>query len=99
MIDLPPEDLRTVIEILRKQVPNCEVRVFGSRITGKSSTYSDLDLALVSDSPLDWRRLETLKDAFAESNLPITIDLLDWQNISPEFKAVIENNYEVVPLG
>jgi len=99
MIDLAPEALHTIIEILQKQVPHCEIRAFGSRVTGKATTYSDLDLALVSDKPLDWRYLEGLKDTFAESNLPITVDLLDWQAISPEFKSVIEKNYEVIHLG
>jgi hypothetical protein len=56
-------------------------------------------LALVSNTPLDWRLLAALKDSFAESNLPITVDLLDWQSISPEFKSVIEKNYEVIQLA
>ena len=99
MIDLSPESLQTVTAILQKEVPNCEVRVFGSRVTGKATKYSDLDLALVSDKPLDWRLLETLKDSFSESNLPITVDLLDWHSISSEFKAVIEKNYEVISLS
>jgi predicted nucleotidyltransferase len=98
MIDLTPEALDTVIEILQKKIPHCEIRAFGSRVTGKATTYSDLDLALVSDTPLDWRLLEALKDSFAESNLPITVDLLDWQSISPEFKSVIEKNYEIIQL-
>ena len=99
MIALSPESLQTVTAILQKEVPNCEVRVFGSRVTGKATKYSDLDLALVSDKPLDWRLLETLKDSFSESNLPITVDLLDWHSISSEFKAVIEKNYEVISLS
>ncbi len=96
---LCPEALRMVIEILQKQVPDCEVRAFGSRVTGKATTNSDLDLALVSGKPLDWRRLEALKDAFAESDLAITVDLLEWQCISPEFRPVIEQNYEVISLN
>jgi len=98
MIDLAPADLRLVIEILRQHVPDCEVRAFGSRLNGHAKTFSDLDLALVSDAPLDWRRLEALKDSFAESDLPIMIDVLDWHSISDEFKAVIEKNYEALYL-
>jgi len=98
MIDLAPEHLRKVVEILRQQVTDCEVRAFGSRVTGKATRYSDLDLVLVADRPIDWRQLEALKDAFAESDLPIRVDILDWQRISPEFRKVIEAGYEVIEL-
>ncbi|ORJ52556.1 hypothetical protein B5V00_16740, partial [Geothermobacter hydrogeniphilus] len=61
-------------------------------------TYSDLDLALVAEKPIDWR-LEELRDAFAESDLPIMVDVLDWHGISPRFRKVIEAGYEVLDLG
>ena len=99
MIDLAPEHLCKVIEILRQHLSACEVRVFGSRVTGKATTYSDLDLALVAERPVDWRKLEALKDDFAESDLPMMVDILDWQSISPEFRTVIEAGYEVIDLG
>lgn len=98
MIDLDPTSLNIVLSILRKHVHDCEVRVFGSRLNGSATTYSDLDLALVGDGPLDWQRIEKLKDAFAESDLPIMVDVLDWHTISDEFRAVIKKRYEVVRL-
>ncbi len=99
MIDLAPEHLHKVIEILHQHLSACEVRVFGSRVTGKATTYSDLDLALVAELPIDWRLLEALKDDFAESDLPMMVDILDWQSITPEFRALIEAQYEVLDLG
>ncbi|MCF6267884.1 MAG: nucleotidyltransferase domain-containing protein [Desulfuromusa sp.] len=99
MIDLTPEHLCKVVEILRQHLSQCEVRVFGSRVTGKATTYSDLDLALVAEQSLDWRQLEALKEAFAESDLPIMVDILDWQSISPEFRRVIEAEYELIEVN
>ena len=38
--------------------------------------------------PLD--ALARLREAFSESNLPITVDVVDWQTLDPEFRAAIE---------
>ena len=96
MIDLDVTHLWEVKRILAAHVPEVEVRAFGSRINRKALKYSDLDLALIGKETLDWRRIEALKDAFSESNLPIMVDALDWHAISPEFQKVIEKGYEVV---
>lgn len=96
MIDIKEEYLTEIRRILAKHVSDCEVRVFGSRIEGKAREFSDLDLVLVGGEKLNWRKVERLKDAFASSNLPMTIDIIDWHAISNEFRAIIENHYEVI---
>jgi len=95
MIDLPAEYIDMVKQILAV-LPEVEVRVFGSRVNGKAHTYSDLDLALVAPERIPYNRLGTLKDAFAESDLPIQVDILDWHAIDPTFQKVIERHYEVL---
>lgn len=94
MIDLDPRALTEVRRILQVHVPNCEVRVFGSRISGTSRPYSDLDLALVGPEPLPLATLEALRDAFSQSDLPILVDVQDWHRIAPGFQAVILRRYE-----
>jgi len=96
MIDIEEKYLAEIRRILAKYVPDCEVRAFGSRLEGKARDFSDLDLVLVGSEKLSWRRIESLKDAFASSNLPMTVDVIDWHAISDEFRAVIENNYEII---
>ncbi|MFN4152843.1 MAG: nucleotidyltransferase domain-containing protein, partial [Candidatus Sericytochromatia bacterium] len=54
MIDISKDNLEIVLSILKKFVPNSEIRVFGSRYNGTSKKYSDLDIAIVSDKELDW---------------------------------------------
>ena len=54
MIDLNPNHLETVKAILAEHVPECEVRAFGSRATWTAKDYSDLDLAIVGEGPMDW---------------------------------------------
>ncbi|MBU0701053.1 nucleotidyltransferase domain-containing protein [bacterium] len=96
MIDTADEQLRIIEEILQKHVADCEVRAFGSRCRGTARNYSDLDLAIVGDTRLDWRLIENIKEAFSESDLPFRVDVLDWYAISPEFRGVIEAGYEVI---
>ena len=96
MIDLNPNHLATVERILAEHVPECEVRAFGSRAAWTSKDYSDLDLAVVGEGPLDWRTLGRLKEAFEESSLPMRVDVLDWHTISESFRKVIERDYVVV---
>jgi predicted nucleotidyltransferase len=96
MIDIDKDDLAEVRRILNEHVRDCEVRVFGSRIEGKARRFSDLDLALVGNGKLDWRRIESLKDVFAASNLSITVDIVDWHAITDEFRAIIEKHYEII---
>ena len=89
MIDTSREHLGEVQRILREHFPGVEVRAFGSRVQGAAREHSDLDLALVGDVTFDWRQIEALKDAFSESGLPFTVDVLDWNAISDSFRAAI----------
>nr|WP_320115710.1 nucleotidyltransferase domain-containing protein [uncultured Desulfuromonas sp.] len=96
MIDLPSAQLEVILRILRSRVADIEVWAFGSRVNGTATAYSDLDLVLVDSNPVENQLLWALKDDFSESDLPILIDLLDWQTISPEFQAIIKRNYVVL---
>jgi predicted nucleotidyltransferase len=96
MIDLPPAQLEQVKRILSEYVPGCAVWVFGSRIRKTAKAWSDLDLAIVGADRLERDVLGGLREAFEESGLPIRIDVLDWHAISPEFRVVIKEGYEVL---
>jgi predicted nucleotidyltransferase len=96
MIDLAPDHMEIVRQLLAAHVPECEVRAFGSRVTGKTKPYSDLDLALLGPARLPIARLAALREAFAESELPIRVDLLDWHAISESFRSVIAAQCEVL---
>ena len=102
MIDLSPNHLKTVMQILVEHVPACEVRAFGSRVTCSARDYSDLDLAVVGVTALDRHTLARLKEAFEDSDLPILVDVLDWHEISESFQEVIARDYAVLqkmPVG
>ena len=75
------------------------MRAFGSRVQGNAKPFSDLDLAVMGETPLDFRQLAALKDAFAESNLPFRVDVVDWAATSEAFRGIIEEAFEVVVEG
>lgn len=96
MINLLPDYLEIVRNILRKHVPGCEVHVFGSRTTCSVKKYSDLDLAIVGKEKLSEKILHSLREDFQESDLPFRVDVLDWNAISKEFQEVIEKTHETI---
>ena len=96
MLDLKPEYLELVKTIVGRYFPNCEVRAYGSRVSGNARKYSDLDISIVGPDELDRRQLMDLRNAFDESDLPIRVDIHDWQKTSESFQKIIEERYVVI---
>lgn len=99
MIDLRPDHLEIVRDLLRQHLPECEVRAFGSRFKWTAKQASDLDLAVVGTKRLPTKKIMRLKEAFEESILPMRVDVLDWHAITPEFQRVIDAGFEVIQGG
>ena len=95
-IDLPEAEFAVVQQLLARYVPGCEVRAFGSRVTGGAERFSDLGLALLGDGPLPTELLEALRDAFSESDLSISVDVLDWRALAESFRRAIGGRYLVL---
>lgn len=88
--DLRPDLLDAVQRILQTHAPQHEVWAFGSRVKGVVKPYSDLDLAIITQQPLALGVLGPLQDAFAESDLPWRVDVVDWACTSPAFRDIIQ---------
>ncbi len=78
LLDTRPDHLKIVQDILQKFVPEREVWVFGSRAKWLAKEYSDLDLCIVGEKPLNFRTQSLLEDAFEDSDLPYKVDVVDW---------------------
>ena len=63
---------------------------------GNARKFSDLDLAIINESPLDFATYAGLKDAFSDSDLPFKVDVVDWNNINEDFKKLIREHFVVV---
>lgn len=94
MIDLADEYLAEVKSIFQHHLPNTPVKAFGSRVTGRAKPFSDLDLVVMGDKPISQHKLNDIKLALSESDLPIRVDVVDWHAIDDEFRAVIHNHCE-----
>ena len=90
MIDLDPIYLAQIKSILKKHLPGITVKVFGSRVTGKAKLYSDLDLAIIAKNAITVDKLNEVKFAFSNSNLPIMVDIVDWHDLSKKFQKIID---------
>jgi uncharacterized protein len=95
---LTPAELRIVTGILREHVRQYEVWAFGSRVHGRHvKPFSDLDLAIITETPLALEQLLDLRAAFSDSDLPFRVDIVDWASADPSFQQIIAAQYEVVP--
>nr|WP_272930689.1 nucleotidyltransferase domain-containing protein [Acetobacter persici] len=86
------------MRILNEIVPDREVRVFGSRVTGKAKPFSDLDLAIIGNEPLSLGTRARLEEAFSESQLPWKVDIIDWLKIDTDFQNIIRKNWIILEL-
>lgn len=90
-------DLALVKTILQNHIPEYKVWAFGSRVHGRHlKPFSDFDLVVVTDKPLDLDRYCELKEAFSESLLPFRVDVVDWACAALRFREIILKSYEEV---
>lgn len=86
--------LQIVHDILNRYLPaQTTVWVFGSRAHGPARKFSDLDLLLDhAGKALPDAILIPIADAFDNSALPYSVDLVDWNVISEDFKQHIQSD-------
>ncbi len=96
-LDLRDGELAILRSCLGTYLPSdARAFAFGSRVDGSARRYSDLDVALVWDRPLDLDTMATLAEALSESDLPFKVDLVDAALLDPVFRARIAAGW--VPL-
>ena len=101
MIAISKYELDIVLDIVSKLAWDCDVLLFGSRNKWTYRDGSDLDLAFVKKDGkrLDMGRVQRLKEAFEESNLPYSVDVVNFNSCSDEFKAIIDQENTLIYTG
>ena len=90
-VDIRDDHQLIVREILCTHLPKgTKAWVFGSRALWTTKHSSDLDLAIEGEKPFHRRVMGVLEDAFEESDLPYTVDVVDMNRISSRFRRIIE---------
>ncbi|MCB2199933.1 nucleotidyltransferase domain-containing protein [bacterium] len=96
MIDLTPAEMKIVIAILERYLPDLQIRVYGPRATGKAKEQADLDLCLMNKEQLPFETMGTLLDAFSQSELPFNVDITEWAVATGEMRKRIERDGKVL---
>ena len=89
-LDLSDKQKKFIVNTLKSILPDARFLVFGSRVKGTATPYSDLDLAILTSDPLPLTTLSQLAEAFENSDLTFKVDLVDWHRITDEFRAHIK---------
>jgi type I restriction enzyme S subunit len=96
LLDIGDKEWHIVEAILQRHVPDREVWAFGSRAKWTAKEFSDLDLAILGETSLTLDESAALADAFAESDLPWKVDVVEWATTSPSFRKIIKRDKVVV---
>ncbi len=96
LIDLDADQLRMVKEIINQYIPNKKVWVYGFRITREARDTSDLDLVVFGCNA---DKIYDLKESFLESDVLVSVDVMDWEDIPDSFKENIKRKYVVLQNG
>jgi len=95
-LGLDPLDVSVLLAVLKQYAPGAEVWAFGSRVSGNARPFSDLDVVLVQDEPLDAQTCAELHYALSESDLPVKVDVVEWSRTKPSFREIILQNHIVL---
>ena len=97
-IDIDTRERATIERLLHRYLPGVEVWAYGSRVRWNARPQSDLDL--VAFAPPEQRGVVLqLREAFEESSLPFSVDLLIWDDLPESFHRNIEAGYVVLQVN
>ena len=71
------------------------VFVFGSRAGNELKAYSDLDIGVLGEMSLPVDTLYKIKSLLNDSTIPYKVDLIDFRNVSDEFKRIAMKKIQV----
>ena len=97
-IDIGIKEKNIVQRLLHRYLLGVEVWAYGSRVRWNARSQSDLDLVAFA-SPEHRGAVSQLREAFDESSLPFSVDLLVWDDLSDSFHRNIEAGYVVLQFN
>ena len=57
---------------------------------------TDLELAVISDSPISLDDMTSVEKAFVESGLPFRVDVVDWSKLPESLQKQIKKEHSVI---
>jgi predicted nucleotidyltransferase len=95
---LREKDKQMLLQIFASVAVPFEVWAYGSRVNGSAHEGSDLDLVIRSADamPVPYDAYTELCEKIKDSNIPILVELRDWDRLPESFHKNIERRYEVL---
>jgi len=82
-------DRPTRINQVRKEIIFCPIAMMNHATITSCKKWSDYDdIGIQGKHPLPLTKLGEIEDAFEESNLPYIIGIVDFSNVSDNFKRI-----------
>jgi len=88
MLQLEERHQKIVREILNKYPYS--FYVYGSRAKGNARKLSDLDICY--QDPIPDSLVYQIEEELKESDLPFTVDLVNWKRMKPTFQELIKKD-------
>ena len=76
----------------KTQNPNAKIFLFGSRARKDNIPQSDIDIAIDNNNKIEFSILSKIKEDVEESSIPYFVDIIDFNNVSEDFKNQITKN-------
>ena len=90
-------DVHSISDILRKYIdPRKQTAfIFGSAATRKMRRSSDIDIGIEGEK-LSPQTYFSIKDEFEESDIPYTVDIVQFSRVDDRFKQIAKK--DIIPL-
>ncbi len=70
--------------------------IFGSRVNGKASKWSDIDLGILGPTEIPSNIMGNIKDDLEEMPILYKIDVVDFASVSQKFRNIALQSYEQI---
>lgn len=77
-------------EIIQKHLPVEEFKlfIFGSRASGKTRKWSDIDVGIWGKNRLTAKTLADIEEDLEDSRIPFRVEVVDFSRVSQDFKEI-----------
>lgn len=89
---------KEILKIISKylDLKKYQVFFFGSRVSGRASERSDIDIGIEGSKPIPLDVLAKIKEEIREIPTLYHLDVVDFKNIDQDFYKVARQNIELI---
>jgi uncharacterized protein len=84
-------DIEAAMRIAARELglQHARLYLFGSRARGDAGRASDIDIAILPDTPLEPGTLARIRDALEESTIPYEVEVIDLSSVDEPFRRKV----------